>query len=86
MSLYAEDVNMLEGLDDAELEVYVEKNPRIIPQFNIDFIATTKEYISTASVEVKECEPDEEVLLELRRAHDAFDREMEISQRSQRRP
>ena len=78
MSLYAEDVNMLEGLDDAELEAYVEKNPRIIPQFKIDVMETTNEYISAASLEVEECEPDEEVLVELRRAHDVFDREMDL--------
>ena len=33
--LYVEEVNMLEGLDEAELEAYLDENPRIVPLFEI---------------------------------------------------
>ena len=42
--LYADDINMLEGVDDAELEAYLEEHPRIILLFKIDLIETTTDY------------------------------------------
>ena len=79
---------MLEGLDETKLEVFLDKNPRIGPLFEVDVLETTNKYIITPSSDRGEYEPDSESLLslELSRARDAFDREMEISQRSQRRP
>ena len=34
--LYAEEIHMLEGLEDEELERYLDKNPRIVPLPEID--------------------------------------------------
>ena len=34
--LYAEEIHMLEGLEDEELERYLDENPRIVPLFEID--------------------------------------------------
>ena len=45
--LYAEDINMLEGLDDTELEVYLDDNPRIVLLFEIDVMETDAEYAPT---------------------------------------
>ena len=33
--LYAEEVNMLEGMDETELKAYLDENPRIVPLFEI---------------------------------------------------
>ena len=38
--LYVEGKNMLEGVDNTELEAYLEEHPRIIPLFEIDVIET----------------------------------------------
>ena len=37
--LYIEEIHMLEGLEDEELERYLDKNPRIV--FKIDVVETT---------------------------------------------
>ena len=66
--LYAEDINMLEGVDDTELEAYLEEHPRIIPLFEIDVIETATNYATTDWEEAYEPDPRE-----------AFEREMEIS-------
>mgnify|MGYP007129553831 CR=1 FL=1 len=68
--LYAEDINMLEGVDDMELEAYLEEHPRIIPLFEIDVIETATNYATTDWEEAYEPDPRE-----------AFEREMEISWR-----
>ena len=34
--LYAEEIHMLEGLEDEELERYLHENPRIVPLFEMD--------------------------------------------------
>ena len=54
--LYAEEIHMLERLEDEELERYLDKNPRIVPLFEIDVDKTRDE------------EPNEEATEELRRA------------------
>ena len=36
--LYAECVNMLEGLADEEVNQYLQENPKIIPLFEIDVV------------------------------------------------
>ena len=38
--LYMEEINMLEGLDDEELDNYLEENPQIVPLFEVDIIKT----------------------------------------------
>ena len=42
MVLYAEEIHMLEGLEDEELERYLDKNPRIVPLPEIDVGRTTE--------------------------------------------
>ena len=44
MPLYAEEINMLEGLQDIELEPYLNENLRIIPLFEIDVLEAASEY------------------------------------------
>ena len=79
--LYAEDINMLEGVDDAELEAYLEEHPRIIPLFEIDVIETAADY-STHTMGLEEVyEPHPTSIMELSRAREAFEKEMEISRR-----
>ena len=77
--LYVEEVHMLQGLDDEELETYLEENPQIVPFFEIDVIETVRAYTTPTTAGAEDCEPDMEALMELRRAHDVFNREMEIS-------
>ena len=80
MPLYAEDVNMLERLYETKLEVFLDKNPRIGPLFEVDVLETTNKYVTATAPDRGEYEPDPKSLLslELSRARDAFDREMEI--------
>ena len=70
---------MLEGVDDTELEAYLEDHPRIVPLFEIDVIEIVAEYAPTNTLQEVEYEPNPESLMELSRARAAFEREMEIS-------
>ena len=79
--LYAEDINMLEGVDDAELEAYLDDHPRIVPLFEIDIIETVVDYPASNMLQEEAYELDPKSLLELSRARTTFDREMEISRR-----
>ena len=36
--LFAEEILMLEGLEDEELEHYLDENPRIVPLFEINVL------------------------------------------------
>ena len=49
---------MLEGLDNEELDAYLEENLQIIPLFEIDVIEIANEYVLTPTPDVEECEPD----------------------------
>ena len=71
--LYAEEVDIIEGLEDEELENYLEENPRIQPLCDIDVIETTRAYATSTPVGAKDCTPDTEALMELRRVQDVFD-------------
>ena len=55
--IYAEDINMLEGVDDTELEAYLEEHPRIIPLFEIDVIEAVPDYATPNSVNEEAYEP-----------------------------
>ena len=44
--LYAEEIHMLEGLEDEELERYQDGNPRIVPLFEIDVFEIAESYVS----------------------------------------
>ena len=70
---------MLEGLEDEELERYLDENPRIVPLFEIDIRGTADSYASPIESTGHDDEPGEDVLAELQRAQEAFDRETEIS-------
>ena len=76
--LYAEDINMLEGVDDTELEAYLEEHPQIIPLFEIDVIETMGYYATHTSLHEEAYEPDPTSIVELSRAREAFEKEMEV--------
>ena len=79
--LYAEEIHMLEGLEDEELERYLDENPRIVTLFETHIDETTESYASPVKTTGHDDEPDEDAIAELRRAQEAFEREMEISRR-----
>ena len=79
--LYTEEVHMLEGLDNKELETYLEENPEIVPFCKIDVIEMTGAYATSGTIRARECESDMKALMELHRVQDAFYQEMEISRR-----
>ena len=54
--LYAESINMLEGLPDEEIDRYMEEHPRIVPLFEVDIMAAVEPYITMP----EPAEPDEE--------------------------
>ena len=74
--LYAEEIHMLEGLEDEELEKYLGENPQIVPLFEIDAIEKTETYTTPATAaeqDYEDNEPNDEAIIELHRVHDAFD-------------
>ena len=79
--LYTEDINMLEDVDDTELEAYLEEHPLIILLFEIDVIETTTDYATHTTFHEEAYEPDPTSILDLSRAWEAFEKEMEISRR-----
>ena len=80
--LYAEVIHMLKGLEDEEVEKYLEDNPRLILLFEIDVIETTDAYEKAKETEEDHsCEPNAEAVEELPRVQEAFDHEMEVSRR-----
>ena len=66
--LYAEEIHMLERLEDEELERYLDKNLRILLLFEIDVGETTETYASPIDTATRDEEPSEESIAELRRA------------------
>ena len=72
---------MLEGMEDTELEAYLEENSRIVPLFEIDVLETANENVSKIAPNGEEYEPDPEYMLELSKAREAFKRETRISRR-----
>ena len=77
--LYAECVNMLEGLAYEEVDQYLQENPKIVPLFEIDVAESVSPYIMQSDDAVEE--PDKDAIRELRQAQDALEREMAVSQR-----
>ena len=77
--LYVEEIHMLDGLEDEELERYLDENPRIVPLFEIDVGETTDSYASPIKFTGHDDEPGEDAIAELQRAQEAFKRKMEIS-------
>ena len=66
---------MLEGLSDEEVDPYLEKHPKSVPLFEVDITATIGPYITSPESD----EPDQEVIWELRQAHESLEKEMTIS-------
>ena len=64
--LYAESVNMVEGLVDEEVDQYLKENPKIVPLFEVDVSEAIFPYI-VQTEDVGE-EPDKDTILELRQA------------------
>ena len=64
--LYAESINMLDGLVDEEVEWSLEEHPRIVPLFEVDVVEAVTPYI----VQPEEFgdEPEWEAIRELRQA------------------
>ena len=77
--LYAEGINMLEGLADEEVNQYLQENPKIVPLFEIDIAESVTPYI--LEPEENNEEPYKEVIRELRQAQEAPETEMAVSQR-----
>ena len=77
--LYAEEIHMLEGLEDEKLDWYLDENPQIVPLFEIDIGETTETYASPIDTTTRDEEPSEETIAELQHAQEAFKCEMEIS-------
>ena len=75
--LYAESINMLEGLPDEEIDRYLEEHPKIVPLFEVDITAAVRPYITSPESD----EPDQEAIRELRQAQESLEKEMTISQR-----
>ena len=75
MPLYATEINMLEGLEDTELEVYLDKNPKIIPLFEIDILEIATKYAPTSTLQQEEYKPNLDSMLQLSRAREAFEKD-----------
>ena len=75
--MYAESINMLDGLPDEEIDRYLEEHPKIIPLFEVDITAAVRPYITSPESD----EPDQEAFRELRQAQESLEKEMTISQR-----
>ena len=73
--LYVKEIHMLEGLEDEELERYLDKNPRIIPLFEIDVVEIAESYASPIETTGHHEELGEDARRELRRAQEAFERD-----------
>ena len=58
--LYVESINMMEGLEDKEIEQYLEENPRIIPLFEIDVVEIIIPYINNENLGTGELNQQED--------------------------
>ena len=58
---------MLEGLDDEEVENYLEENPLIVPLFEIYVIEAVGACVTSATAEEEDCESHMEAFMELYR-------------------
>ena len=65
---------MLEGLDDTDLEAYLDYNPWIVPLFEIDVMGTAAGYAPTSMLQEEEYEHNPESIIELSRAREAFEK------------
>ena len=66
--LYVEENQLLQGLEDEELERYLDKNLQIVPLFEIDVRGSADSYAFPTGSTGHEDEPGEDALAELQRA------------------
>ena len=66
--LYAKKIHMLDGLEDEELECYLDENPRIVPLFGIDVGETTESYASLIETATRDVKSSKDTIAELRHA------------------
>ena len=85
MPLYAEAVNMMEGLDEGEVNQYFEENPKIILLYEIDVVDIITPYIvneeKDTDISDTEARLDDRSLRELCLQQEALERELQVSQR-----
>ena len=81
--LYAEGVQMLDGLADDEVDDFLDDHPTIIPLLEINAIPTIDTDVAEEVTEetLPQDEPNPTTVAELRHARDAFEGELAISQR-----
>ena len=74
---------MMEGLEDNEIEQYLEENPKIIPLFEIDVVEIITPYISNENIGTEEQpqQEDPKSLKELQYQQEAMEQEMKVSQK-----
>ena len=77
MPLYAESINMLEGLADEEVDRYLDEHPRIVPPFEVEVTEAITPYIVPPDGDE---ELDLEAIHELCQAQESLEREMIVSQ------
>ena len=75
--LYAESINMLEGLPDQEVDRYLEEHPKSVPLFEVDITAAVRPYITNPESD----EPDQEAIRDLCQVQESLEKEMTISPR-----
>ena len=76
--LYAESINMLEGLVEEEVDQYLDEHPKIVPLFEVDVAEAVTSYI--VHLEEVGDELDWEAIRELQQAQESLEREMAVSQ------
>ena len=68
--LYAESLNMLEGLADEEVDRYLEENPKLVPLFEVDVAEAVSPYILQTDDAGEE--PDKDAIRELRQPRELW--------------
>ena len=76
--LYPESVNLMEGLDDRELDQYLDENPKILSLFKIDVVEILMLYFNNEDQDTK-VHVDPKTLMELQQQHEAMEKEMQVS-------
>ena len=49
--MYIEEIDMLEGVEDEEVDGYLDENPRVMSLFEIDVIEIANSYVKPTAVE-----------------------------------
>ena len=74
--LYAEWINMLNGLVDEEVDQYLKELPKIVLLFKVDVSEAVTPYINSREEDIGD--PDPEAIRELRKAQEAFENKMVV--------